>query len=70
MATLAGAHHPEFAKLREDVQQYKEESAKSADITHHHNLEHPNSPGIKEPAKTDELHSKLAEASLDDPKAT
>ncbi|KAG6853399.1 hypothetical protein C0991_004732 [Blastosporella zonata] len=78
MATLAGAHHnTEYTKLREDVQQYKDESAKeemeTASITHHHNLEHPNSPGIKESKPdeisvnapgADDLDSKFAKASL------
>ncbi|KAG5340406.1 Calcium/calmodulin-dependent protein kinase type I [Termitomyces sp. J132] len=79
MASLAGAHNPVYAKLREDVQQFKAESEKenmeSVDITHHHNFEHPGSPGSKEFKQddisfnapgADDLHSKLARASLAD----
>ncbi|KAG6826472.1 hypothetical protein H0H92_015661 [Tricholoma furcatifolium] len=82
MATLVGAHHNnnnnEYAQIRADVEQYKDESAKedmeSASITHHHNLEHPNSPGSKESLKvddisvdkSDDLGSKMAKASLQD----
>ncbi|KAG6907108.1 hypothetical protein DXG01_010484 [Tephrocybe rancida] len=58
MATLASSHNPDASKLREEVQQFKEESAKeemeTASITHHHNFEHPGSPGPNE-FKSDEI---------------
>ncbi|GLB40023.1 putative protein kinase superfamily protein [Lyophyllum shimeji] len=78
MASLAASHHhPEYAKLRDDLRQYKEESAlealETASITHHHNLADPigngnggkvsNGGGPKSPG-ADELNSKMAKASL------
>ncbi|KAG6901497.1 hypothetical protein C0995_011175 [Termitomyces sp. Mi166 len=78
MATLAGTH--DYAKLREDVQQFKAESEKedmeSANVTHHHNFEHPSSPASSKEFKqhdisvhapgADDLDSKFAKASLDE----
>jgi len=62
MATLAANHHSTDAtRLRDDLQQYKEESAReimeNVSITHHH---------LADNKEGDELHNKMARASLDD----
>lgn len=74
MSTLAHSHHnAEHAKIRDDLHQYKEESAKealeTASITHHHNLEHPSGDELKKTndisvASADDLGNKLAKTTL------
>ncbi|KAJ7321916.1 putative serine/threonine protein kinase [Mycena albidolilacea] len=68
MTALAGGHPlgREAAELRENVQQYKEESAQEvmedASITHHHNLHHPSDSS----GGGSSISDKLAKTSLEE----
>ncbi|KAJ7321901.1 Pkinase-domain-containing protein [Mycena albidolilacea] len=68
MTALAGGHPlgREAAELRENVQQYKEESAQEvmedASITHHHNLHHPSDSS----GRGSSISDKLAKTSLEE----
>ncbi|KAG5644842.1 hypothetical protein DXG03_007569 [Asterophora parasitica] len=81
MAALAHNHHEndEYTKLRDDLQQFKAESAQetleSASITHHHNLVHPSGEDLLlkksddisvNATGADDIDSKMAKASLSD----
>ncbi|KAF8056969.1 kinase-like domain-containing protein [Lyophyllum atratum] len=76
MAALVGSH-TEYTQLRDQLQEYKDESAQealeTASITHHHNLAHPSEDDKKlkkaddinvNSDAADDLQSKMAKASL------